>query len=141
VQSSVKHGEEDIAANDLAELLFAATPAATVRNSFRLTTPLQNPSVAHSQVRMSEEAKPLTVGNNLNLKGKVAFLCGASSEKGFGWAIAKELADAGATPIRVAITDTQWHRDCPVQSYRAYYVGEKLKTQSDLNRYMEVLYG
>lgn len=99
MQSSVKHGEEDIAANDLAELLFAATPAATVRNSFRLTTPLQNPSVAHSQVRMSEEAKPLTVGNNLNLKGKVAFLCGASSEKGFGWAIAKELADAGATVL------------------------------------------
>ena len=47
----------------------------------------------------------------------------------------------GATPVRIAITDTQWHRDCPVQSYRAYYVGEKLKTQSDLNRYMEVLYG
>ena len=51
------------------------------------------------------------------------------------------LADIGATPVRIAITDTQWHRDCPVQSYRAYYVGEKLKTQSDLNRYMEVLYG
>jgi hypothetical protein len=51
------------------------------------------------------------------------------------------LADTGATPIRVAITDTQWHRDCPVQSYRAYYVGEKLKIQKDLNRYMEVLYG
>jgi hypothetical protein len=28
-----------------------------------------------------------------------------------------------------------------VQSYRAYYVGEKLKLQHDLNRYMEVLYG
>lgn len=48
---------------------------------------------------MSDDAKPLSVGNNLNLKGKVAFLCGASSEKGFGWAIAKELADAGATVI------------------------------------------
>ena len=46
-----------------------------------------------------------------------------------------------ATPIRVAITDTQWHRDCPIDSYRAYYVGEKLKLQHDLNRYMEVLYG
>ena len=46
-----------------------------------------------------------------------------------------------ATPVRIAITDTQWHRDCPVQSYRAYYVGEKLKLQHDLNRYMEVLYG
>jgi len=48
---------------------------------------------------MNEEAKPLTVGNNLKLEGKVAFLCGAASEKGFGWAIAKELADAGATVI------------------------------------------
>jgi hypothetical protein len=48
---------------------------------------------------------------------------------------------SSATPVRIAITDTQWHRDCPVQSYRAYYVGEKLKTQKDLNRYMEVLYG
>ena len=51
------------------------------------------------------------------------------------------LADKGLTSVRLAITDTQWHRDCPVQSYRAYYVGEKLKTQKDLNRYMEVLYG
>ena len=47
----------------------------------------------------------------------------------------------GATPVKLAITDTSWHRDCPVQSYRAYYVGEKLKLQHDLNRYMEVLYG
>ena len=45
-----------------------------------------------------------------------------------------------ATPVRIAITDTKWHRDCPVDSYRAYYVGEKLKLQHDLNRYMEVLY-
>jgi hypothetical protein len=46
----------------------------------------------------------------------------------------------GPTPVRIAITDTKWHRECPVQSYRAYYVGEKLKLQHDLNRYMEVLY-
>lgn len=36
---------------------------------------------------------------NVDLTGKVAFLCGASSEKGYGWAIAKELATAGATVI------------------------------------------
>jgi enoyl-[acyl-carrier protein] reductase I len=35
----------------------------------------------------------------IDLTGKVAFLCGASSEKGFGWAIAKELAEAGATVL------------------------------------------
>ena len=45
------------------------------------------------------------------------------------------------TPVRIAITDTKWHRDCPVASYRAYYLGEKLKLQHDINRYMEVLYG
>lgn len=33
------------------------------------------------------------------LAGKVAFLCGASSEKGYGWAIAKQLANAGATVV------------------------------------------
>jgi hypothetical protein len=47
----------------------------------------------------------------------------------------------GQTPMRLAITDTKWHRDCPVASYRAYYMGEKLKEQHDINRYMEVLYG
>ncbi len=45
------------------------------------------------------------------------------------------------TPMRIAITDTQWHRDCPIASYRAYYIGEKLKTQKDLNRFMSVIYG
>jgi enoyl-[acyl-carrier protein] reductase I len=35
----------------------------------------------------------------IDLTGKVAFLCGASSEKGYGWAIAKELAEAGATLV------------------------------------------
>ena len=48
---------------------------------------------------------------------------------------------AARTPMRIAITDTQWHRDCPIDSYRAYYIGEKLKTQSDLNRFMSVIYG
>jgi hypothetical protein len=45
------------------------------------------------------------------------------------------------TPMRIAITNEQWHRDSPVDSYRAYYIGEKLHTQKDLNRYMEVIYG
>ena len=45
------------------------------------------------------------------------------------------------TPFRIAITDTQWHRSEPIDSYRAYYIGEKLKTQRDLNRFMSVIYG
>lgn len=36
---------------------------------------------------------------NVDLTGKVALLAGASSEKGYGWAIAKELANAGATVL------------------------------------------
>lgn len=51
------------------------------------------------------------------------------------------IPQVGPTPVRIAITDTQWHRDDPVASYRAYYMGEKLKLQHDINRYMEVLYG
>jgi len=111
VQSPLQGSETDSSSNDLATLLFATSPAAATATH----SPLRNPSIAHSQtsfnrqraitsnsaatIRMSDDANPLSVGNNLNLKGKVAFLCGASSEKGFGWAIAKELADAGATVI------------------------------------------
>jgi hypothetical protein len=40
----------------------------------------------------------------------------------------------------VAITDTQWHvPNNPLQSYRNYYVGEKLKTPKDTDRYYKVL--
>lgn len=34
---------------------------------------------------------------NINLKGKIAFVAGIGDDKGFGWAIAKALANAGAT--------------------------------------------
>ena len=30
------------------------------------------------------------------------------------------------TPFAIAIKDTQWHREDPVEAYRAYYRGEKL---------------
>jgi hypothetical protein len=44
------------------------------------------------------------------------------------------------TPMLVAITDTQWHvPNNPLQSYRNYYVGEKLKTPKDTDRYYKVL--
>jgi enoyl-[acyl-carrier protein] reductase I len=35
----------------------------------------------------------------INLKGKKAFIAGVGDDQGFGWAIAKELAEAGATII------------------------------------------
>lgn len=34
---------------------------------------------------------------NINLKGKIAFIAGIADDAGFGWAIAKALAEAGAT--------------------------------------------
>ena len=34
---------------------------------------------------------------NINLKGKIAFIAGIGDDQGFGWAIAKSLAEAGAT--------------------------------------------
>jgi len=44
------------------------------------------------------------------------------------------------TPMLVAITDTQWHvPNNPLQSYRNYYVGEKLQTPKDTERYYRVL--
>jgi len=46
-----------------------------------------------------------------------------------------------ATPVRLAITNKKWHREDPVASYRAYYIGEKLKEQDDINRFMSVIYG
>jgi hypothetical protein len=47
---------------------------------------------------------------------------------------------APRTPMLVAITDTVWHvKDNPLQSYRNYYIGEKLKTEKDTERYHRVL--
>src|SRR5271154_1392943 len=33
----------------------------------------------------------------INLKGKIAFVAGIGDDQGYGWAIAKALAEAGAT--------------------------------------------
>ena len=45
-----------------------------------------------------------------------------------------------ATPIKVAITNTIWHvPNNPVQSYRNYYIGEKLKLQNDITRYHNII--
>ena len=38
-----------------------------------------------------------TAGYSLNLTGKVAFVAGVSDSTGYGWAVAKQLANAGAT--------------------------------------------
>ena len=52
----------------------------------------------------------------------------------------RNIPNVGLTPIRIAITNTKWHRKDPVESYRAYYIGEKLHTIQDQDRYLNVLY-
>lgn len=44
-------------------------------------------------------AEPLKMSASIDLKGKVAFIAGVADSTGYGWAIAKALADAGATII------------------------------------------
>jgi enoyl-[acyl-carrier protein] reductase I len=108
VQTITDNKEFDAGEDGLASLLLTASPALKQPNS-RVHTTISRSQASFNRhdgsvksraakVHM-EEIPPLTVGKNLQLKGKVAFLCGASSEKGFGWAIAKELADSGATVI------------------------------------------
>jgi len=41
----------------------------------------------------------LSMSANIDLKGKVAFVAGVADSQGYGWAIARALADAGATII------------------------------------------
>eukprot|EP00594_Rhizosolenia_setigera_P003191 CAMPEP_0178953944 /NCGR_PEP_ID=MMETSP0789-20121207/8708_1 /TAXON_ID=3005 /ORGANISM="Rhizosolenia setigera, Strain CCMP 1694" /LENGTH=365 /DNA_ID=CAMNT_0020635275 /DNA_START=95 /DNA_END=1192 /DNA_ORIENTATION=+ len=41
----------------------------------------------------------LSMGATIDLKGKVAFIAGVADSTGYGWAIAKALADAGATIV------------------------------------------
>lgn len=48
--------------------------------------------------------------------------------------------DITKTPIRLAITDTKYHvKDNPIASYRNYYEGEKLRTDTDKIRYFKML--
>jgi len=56
----------------------------------------QNRLACNAMMTASEIATPKFL-NGVDLTGKVAFIVGASSETGYGFAIAKELAQAGAT--------------------------------------------
>jgi hypothetical protein len=44
------------------------------------------------------------------------------------------------TPMKIAISDERYHeKNNPIQSYRNYYIGEKLKTEKDKLRYYEII--
>jgi len=53
----------------------------------------------------------------------------------------RHIPNVKQTPIRVAITNKQWHRPDPVESYRLYYKEEKLNTPEDWQRYNQVIGG
>lgn len=53
--------------------------------------------MAHSNPGSSKTQ--LSMSANIDLKGKVAFVAGVADSQGYGWAIARALADAGATII------------------------------------------
>jgi len=55
-----------------------------------------SPSIGKATFRSSTK---LSMSATVDLKGKVAFIAGVADSTGYGWAIAKSLADAGATII------------------------------------------
>lgn len=51
------------------------------------------------QANGKQSSTQLNMAASVDLKGKVAFIAGVADSTGYGWAIAKALADAGATII------------------------------------------
>lgn len=52
----------------------------------------------HAPVFRNRVRQPsVKMAANIDLKGKVAFVAGVADSTGYGWAIAKALANAGAT--------------------------------------------
>merc|ERR1719158_2369209 len=90
-------------------------------------------SMAHLQpsARYGQSMVVNAVSPKVDLTGKVAFLAGADSETGYGWAIAKELADAGATvlfgvwPMALKIFEMNWKKDS-LKEARTLLIGELL---------------
>mmetsp|Transcript_33525 Transcript_33525/g.51385 ORF Transcript_33525/g.51385 Transcript_33525/m.51385 type:complete len:359 (+) Transcript_33525:41-1117(+) len=77
----------------LATTTFAFAPSIGLgRTSFR-----QN--VCKAEPRKYSSTTQLSMTANVDLTGKVAFVAGVADSTGYGWAIAKALANAGATII------------------------------------------
>ena len=66
------------------------------RSSFRASPA----AVTQTKAKATSGSKTqLNMAATVDLKGKVAFIAGVADSTGYGWAIAKQLADAGATII------------------------------------------
>ena len=62
-------------------------------------TPSTRPALGKIQTRRAAVSNVAMKGYELDLTGKVAFIGGVADASGYGWAIAKQLANAGATII------------------------------------------
>mmetsp|Transcript_7730 Transcript_7730/g.21532 ORF Transcript_7730/g.21532 Transcript_7730/m.21532 type:complete len:367 (+) Transcript_7730:72-1172(+) len=60
---------------------------------------VQQARVAQAPVGSRNTDTQLSMSASIDLKGKVAFIAGVADSTGYGWAIARALADAGATII------------------------------------------
>jgi len=67
------------------------------RTTFRASPAVTTASSTTSSATCSKTQ--LKMGATIDLKGKVAFIAGVADSTGYGWAITKALADAGATII------------------------------------------
>lgn len=86
----------------VAAAVLASTSAFAPSRDVGRTSFLASPSVvnqAQSARPISASKSQLSMGTGGDLKGKVAFIAGVADSSGYGWAVAKALADAGATII------------------------------------------
>jgi len=72
---------------------FRLLPVDLGRSTFRANPTAVRPSSSRSA------STQLSMAASIDLKGKVAFVAGVADSTGYGWAIARALADAGATII------------------------------------------
>ena len=73
------------------------TTLAVGKSSFRASPAVMQQISSQSSANTSKTQ--LNMSASIDLKGKVAFIAGVADSTGYGWAIAKALANAGATII------------------------------------------
>lgn len=140
---------QPVKASSWQSLGFGRTPAATAMSALsgaRSNGFAQSGAVTQSQFMqapraMAQAMHPAMRGHSMtvnaispkvDLTGKIAFLAGADSETGYGWAIAKELADAGATilfgvwPMALKIFEMNFKKDA-IKEARKLANGELLE--------------
>ena len=73
--------------------------SAVGKSAFQASPAVARKSAFASSSNVCSSKTELHVSATIDLKGKVAFIAGVADSTGYGWAIAKALADAGATII------------------------------------------